>query len=161
MRYNLCFVIALLSILQSGLIAQTIDEKNIIRPVPIIGWDSLGKSINCPDFILHAGIQGQMLAVLEIDSLGKTFDASIGDFITIETFDTLRSESMRDCIRKYFMGIKWKSAMQNGKKIDYRLSIPLYFLFKEENQVDPIIVRCTKPHIDYYRQPNQRLKLTE
>ena len=149
MRYNLYFIIILFISFPVRLTSQSADDKGIILPIPTIGWDSLGKSIRCPDLMTRAGIQGRILVVLYIDSLGKTEDVSVGDFINIETFDSARSELMRDYIRKYFSVITWNPAIKNGKKVDYRISIPIYFLFKEEGQVDPILVRRTKPHINY------------
>jgi hypothetical protein len=147
MKYHLYIIIVLLSIIPFKLTSQFIDTIGITPPVPTIGWDSLGKSLRCPEFIARAGIQGRILAILYIDSSGKAEDVSVGDFIDVATFDSLNSELVRGYILNYFSIIKWNPAVQNGKKVDYRLSIPIYFMFKEEGQADPIIVQRARPHI--------------
>jgi uncharacterized protein YuzE len=90
-------------------------------PTPTIGWDSLKTLIKYPPLAQRAGLDGNIIITVDIDSTGKVMNKSIKSDAEIFTIE----------IDSIFKQIKWKPAVENGKHKRSMLRLPMYFFLNK------------------------------
>lgn len=109
------------SILKNG---QWLDSKLEVHPVPIRGtvnfYEDLKYQLTYPEEDLKAGLQGKVLVLFEVDTLGNSVNYSLAKGIG----GACDSAVLR-CLRS--IGQKWVPAIVKGKKYSTQFAIEIEF----------------------------------
>jgi outer membrane biosynthesis protein TonB len=117
----------------SQLLAQSSQFDSASSARPLIGWDSLQKSIVYPEIARRSHFGGLYYVTVQVDTNGNV--SAIQD----ESLAAIFRPSVESAIRS----TKWLPSVRNGYRLSASVRIPMYYLLDEGNP--PIIIRAIPP----------------
>lgn len=103
---------------------NTVFRKYDKAPEPIGGFSAIQNNLEYPELARRAGIQGQVIVHILIDSLGNVTDSKV-----------LRSLGDNGCDEAAVAALtktEWEPAQMKGERISVWVSVPVIFKLKEQ-----------------------------
>jgi len=110
------------------------DTSQYKQPSPVIGWDSLAKSIGYPELARRSELEGcyTIEVLITPDGIVK----SIGLDAVPDVF--------KDSIDRAFQSTRWLPAIWFGERIEWRMKLPVIFVLRGYGRGSPLLIEAEK-----------------